>query len=144
MGKTLLAAAAINSGPCGSLFVGSIELLDDVRASYAGGGHGLLERALDAPLLAIDDLGSESPTDWVRDRFHWLLEQGAWNTCLPLIVTTNCSPQLIAERIGPAAASRIRGLCTHCIEVVGPDMRFRQPRIADRRHDRQGASEDTP
>lgn len=121
-GKTHLAAAAIKATAPGSLFCGSSALLEDIRASFESGGRGLLERAKSAPLLALDDLGSEAVTDWVRDRLYSLLNT-RWDACLPLIVTTNRSPHEIAERIGESAASRITGACAHRIEVIGPDRR---------------------
>ena len=121
-GKTHLAAAAVLSGPYGSLFVATTDMLDDIRAGFDGDGQGLMARARTAPLLALDDLGTESVTDWVRDRLYTLLNE-RWNRCLPLIVTTNCTPKVIAERIGDGAASRIAGLCARRIEIKGADMR---------------------
>lgn len=121
-GKTHLACAAVAAGPERSLFLPTTELLDDIRAGFDAGGRGLLRRALSAPVLAIDDLGAEAVTDWVRDRLYTLLNE-RWNHCLPLIVTTNCTPRAIAERIGDGAASRIAGLCARRIEVKGADMR---------------------
>lgn len=121
-GKTHLAAAAIIAGPVGSLFAPTTQLLDDIRAGYDGAGRGLYERSLTAPLLALDDLGAEAVTDWVRDRLYSLLNE-RWNRCLPAIVTTNCSPRVIAERIGDGAASRLAGMCARRIEVKGIDLR---------------------
>ncbi len=121
-GKTHLAACAALEGPAGSLFVATTELLDDIRAGFDGDGRGLYERAKLSPLLVLDDLGSEAVTDWVRDRLYNLLNV-RWNRVLPLIVTTNVAPRLIAERIGDGAASRLAGLCRHRIEVDGPDAR---------------------
>jgi len=121
-GKTHLAACAALEGPSGSLFVATTELLDDIRAGFDGYGRGLYERAKLSPLLVLDDLGCEAVTDWVRDRLYNLLN-ARWNAVLPLIVTTNAAPKLIAERIGDGAASRLAGLCRHRIEVEGPDAR---------------------
>lgn len=121
-GKTHLACAAIIAGPDGSLFANTTALLDDVRRGYDGGGQRLFERALDAPLLALDDLGSEAVTDWVRDRLYVLINH-RWDHCLPLLVTTNVQAADLAERIGQGVASRIAGCCKRRIEVVGPDGR---------------------
>lgn len=120
-GKTHLACAAVMAGPEGSLFVSTTDLLDDIRAGFDGGGEGLYERAKHAPLLALDDLGSESVTDWVRDRLYVLLNT-RWNSGAPMIVTTNCTPPVIKERIGAAGLSRL-AMCRHRIEITGPDGR---------------------
>ena len=124
-GKTHLAAAAISVAPSGSLFVASTELLDDIRVGYEGAGRGLYERAKQAPLLALDDLGAEAVTDWVRDRLYTLLNR-RWNECRPLIVTTNCAAALLAQRTGEGATSRLAGICARRIEVTGPDLRRRK------------------
>lgn len=121
-GKTHLACAAIMAGPTGSLFVSTTDLLDDIRAGFDGDGHGLFERAKRAPLLALDDLGSEAVKDWVRDRLYTLLNW-RWNQSMPVIATTNCRPKTISERIGEAGVSRLSGLCQHRIEMAGPDAR---------------------
>jgi len=122
VGKTHLAACAVLDGPRDSLFVATTELLEDIRAGLHGNGRGLYERAKRAPLLVLDDLGSEAVTDWVRDRIYSLLNT-RWNAVRPLIVTTNVTAKDIAERIGDGAASRLAGLCRHRIEVQGPDAR---------------------
>lgn len=125
-GKTHLAAAAIASGPRGSFFISSVDLLADVAASWRpGGGEGLMWRAKSAPLLALDDLGSESLQSWGMAALHALLDH-RWNRSLPVIVTTNCSTATITERIGQPALSRLKGLCAHRITVKGPDMRDRK------------------
>ena len=128
-GKTHLVAAAIMAGPAGSLFVATSELLDDIKAGFDGDGLGLFERAKQAPLLALDDLGSEAVTDWVRDRLYTLLNT-RWNDALPVLATTNCTPKVITERIGAAGVSRLAGLCTHRIDVKGADMRRQRQKAA--------------
>jgi DNA replication protein DnaC len=93
-----------------------------VRKGFDGESQGLFVRALSAPLLALDDLGSEAVTDWVRDRIYTLLNH-RWDHCLPLLVTTNVAPADLAERIGQGVASRIAGCCARRITVKGPDAR---------------------
>ncbi|MDI9600122.1 MAG: ATP-binding protein [Acidobacteriota bacterium] len=124
-GKTHLACAAISVGPPGSLFANTTTLLDDVRRGFGGEGQGLFARALSAPLLALDDLGSEAVTDWVRDRLYALINH-RWDHCLPLLVTTNVLAADLAERIGQGVTSRIAGCCAHRIRVQGPDGRRRR------------------
>ena len=77
---------------------------------------------LASPLLALDDLGAEAVTDWVRDRIYTLINH-RWDHCLPLLVTTNVAPADLASRIGQGIASRIAGCCAHRISVKGPDAR---------------------
>lgn len=120
-GKTHLACAAIASGPVGSLFVGTTELLEDIREGFNNDNRGLFVSATVAPLLALDDLGSEIATDFVRDRLYALLN-ARWNRGMPMIVTSNCRPAEIERRIGAAGASRL-AMCRYRIEITGPDGR---------------------
>jgi DNA replication protein DnaC len=124
-GKTHLAAAAVNAGPTGSLFVATTELLDDIRRGFEGATRHLYERAGRAPLLVLDDLGQEAVTDWVRDRLYTLVNQ-RWNDLRTLIVTTNFDPDALAGRIGSGTTSRVVGLCRHRIRVEGVDYRKEQ------------------
>lgn len=122
-GKTHLACAAIAAAKPRSLFANTTVLLDDLRRGYGGeSGADLFARAKDAPLLALDDLGAEAITDWVRDRLYVLINH-RWDNCRPLIVTTNVPAADLAERIGQGVASRIAGCCAHRIRVKGPDGR---------------------
>ena len=140
-GKTHLACAATVAGPEGSLFVGTAELIDDIKAAFDGGGRRLFGRAIRAPLLAIDDFGMETMSEFVAGRIYLLLNE-RYNADRPLIITTNCSPQEIGGRLGPGCRSRIVGLCRSRIEVVGEDMRFRPPGRALRRdHDHDGLAD---
>lgn len=122
VGKTLLAACAVKAGPPGSLFISIGELLDDSRAGYSGAGEDLFARARRAPLLALDDLGAEQTTPWVRDRLHALIDD-RYRNLRPIMVTTNYPASDLAERLGDAIVSRLVEMCAHRIEVDGVDRR---------------------
>jgi len=125
-GKTHLACAAINTGPAGALFTNTTAMLDDIRRGFDGAGSDIYQRAMSARLLALDDLGAEAVTDWVRDRLYTLINH-RWDNCLPLIVTTNVPAADLAERIGQGVASRLAGCCRHRLIVKGPDGRRAAP-----------------
>ena len=121
-GKTHLACAALMSAPCSGLFVTEAELMEDVYRSFSGAGTALFDRACRVGLLVLDEMGRANPTPTVRDRLHSLLnERMNWHR--PIIVTTNCSPEVVREHIGEAGLSRLTALCAKRIEVVGPDGR---------------------
>lgn len=52
-----------------------------------------------APVLCLDDLGAERPTDWARDELATVVER-RYLAELPTIVTTNYRPSELAERLG--------------------------------------------
>lgn len=65
-----------------------------------------LQELIEANLVVLDDLGRERPTDWAAERLYVLMNE-RYNRCLPTVVTTNSSPQVLAERGYDALISRL-------------------------------------
>ena len=115
-GKTHVAAAIANrclerGQP--ALFVVVPDLLDHLRASYKPdsdmGYDALLEQVRAAPVLILDDLGTQSGTAWAQEKLFQILNH-RYNAQLPTVVTTNLSLDRIDERLrmrltDPAIAS---------------------------------------
>ena len=94
-GKTHLAAAIANvrldaGEPV--LFLVVPDLLDHLRATYAAGSEitydELFEQVRNAPLLILDDLGTQSSTPWAQEKLFQLLNH-RYNAQLPTVITTN-------------------------------------------------------
>lgn len=85
-----------------------------------------LKRLATVPLLLLDDLGTEKLSEWTEEATYRLLNE-RYNSCLPLIVTTNLptraddGPNLTA-RLGERIASRLAETTT-VITFTGPDRR---------------------
>jgi DNA replication protein DnaC len=60
------------------------------------------------PLLVIDDLGQERPTEWSRELIFTLISK-RHNNVLPTIITMNLDAQQVADRYGDSVASRLFG-----------------------------------
>lgn len=108
-GKTHLAAAIANARLAAGqpvLFVNAPDLLDHLRATFGPGSEisydEQFDRIRNIPLLVIDDLGSESPTQWAQEKFYQILNH-RYNAGLPTVVTTNVE----LERIEPRIRSRL-------------------------------------
>ena len=104
-GKTHIAAAIVNrllerGEP--ALFVVVPDLLDHLRSAYQPGAEvgydELFERVRNAPLLVLDDLGTQAPTPWAQEKLFQLINH-RFNTRLPTVVTTNLLPERIDERL---------------------------------------------
>ena len=104
-GKTHVAAAIANrclerGRP--ALFVVVPDLLDHLRASYRPdsemGYDALLEQVRLAPVLILDDLGTQSSTAWAQEKLFQILNH-RYNAQLPTVVTTNLSIDRIDERL---------------------------------------------
>jgi DNA replication protein DnaC len=96
-GKTHLAAAIVNDRLAAgepALFVVVPDLLDRLRAAYAPDSEEAFEDRFaavrDAPLLVLDDLGTQAPTAWAAEKLFQLLNHRYTNR-LPTVVTTNCA-----------------------------------------------------
>lgn len=98
------------------------ELLDTLRERI-GDPHvpDPLPDLFTAPLLILDDLGREKPTEWVTDRLYVLVNH-RYNAILPTIVTTNYPLSELASRGYDAMMSRLRDDAA-IVTVAAPDYR---------------------
>jgi DNA replication protein DnaC len=92
-GKTHLAAAIANHrAQLGDppLFVMVPDLLDHLRSTFSPNSPTTFDRRFDeirtAPLLLLDDLGTQSMTPWVREKLYQLFNY-RYNAELPTVIT---------------------------------------------------------
>jgi DNA replication protein DnaC len=104
-GKTHVAAAIANrcierGQP--ALFVVVPDLLDHLRAAYNPGselGYDILfEQVRNAPVIILDDLGTQNATSWAQEKLFQILNH-RYNSRLPTVVTTNLSLDRLDERL---------------------------------------------
>ena len=57
-------------------------------------------------LLMLDDLGSEKPSDWVREQLYLLIDE-RYGVNRPLLISTNESYESVANNLGDRIASRL-------------------------------------
>lgn len=83
------------------------DLLDEMRHRITAPGPDPLEPLFRAPLLVLDDLGREKPSEWVLDRLYTLIGR-RYNELKPTIVTSNYTlDQLVARGYGPMVSRLI-------------------------------------
>lgn len=105
-----------------SRFVVVPEFLDQLRERIGDPGVEDPLPALKAcPLLVLDDLGREKPTEWVTDRLYVLVNH-RYNQKLPTIATTNYPLSELADRGYDAMVSRLRE-AAKVVQVTAPDYR---------------------
>ena len=73
-------------------------------------------------ILAIDDLGAEKLSDFVRQITYFIINEREQRE-LPVLITSNFSLQEIDEMIDPRISSRIAGIC-EIIKLSGKDRRL--------------------
>jgi DNA replication protein DnaC len=125
-GKTHLAAAIasyclVRGQP--TLFIVVPDLLDHLRATYSPGStisyDQRFESVLTAPLLVLDDLGTQHTTSWAREKLYQLFNY-RYNARLPTVITSNRP----LEGIDPRLGSRMNDpdLC-QIYRLLAPDFR---------------------
>ena len=104
-GKTHVSAAIANR--CiergqAALFVVVPDLLDHLRSAYNPSSELaydiMFEQVRNAPVLILDDLGTQHATAWAQEKLFQLLNH-RYNSQLPTVVTTNLSVDRLDERL---------------------------------------------
>lgn len=132
-GKTHVAVGLVKLA-CGlgieARFLTMTELLASIKATYdRGRGEAeLLDELATLPLLALDDLGTENPTSWARDRLYGLVNR-RYLARRPTVVTTNLGLEVLADRLGERTISRLWG-ASLAVNFRGADYRERAKREA--------------
>ncbi len=108
-GKTHLAAAIANqrvSEGFPALFVVVPDLLDHLRATFSPKSTISFDKRFEevrrAPLLILDDLGTESATPWAREKVYQIFDY-RYNARLPTVITTANK----VDEIDPRLATRM-------------------------------------
>ena len=141
-GKTHLAAAIANYRAGQGfpvLFVVVPDLLDHLRATFNPASHiaydQRFEEIREAPLLVLDDLGTESATSWAKEKLFQLFNH-RYNARLPTVITTPDRPDDIEPRLRTRMLDELR--CTF-FGITAPSYReARQPNGTERRRKNRG------
>jgi DNA replication protein DnaC len=130
-GKTHLAAAIANyrvekGHP--ALFIVVPDLLDHLRATFNPQSTVSFDKRFEkvrrAPLLILDDLGTESATPWAREKLYQIFDY-RYNARLPTVITTVVNVDVWDPRLRSRALDESR--CT-IFEILAPAYRGGPPR----------------
>lgn len=116
-GKTHLAAAIANhllSQGTAVICMTMIDLLARIKRTYGSGGEDesqVLATYQQVPLLIIDDLGKEPPTDWTVATIYKIVN-ARYEAYLPTVVTTNYADAALIRRMTPATGDSITAEAT--------------------------------
>lgn len=117
-----------------AVYVELAHLLEQMRESFSNGRHAdVYERVLSVPLLVLDDVGAERPSEWTCERLYEAVAHRL-STRRPTVYTSNWSLEELEDRL--VAASGLQGvriverIREHCgpwvISVAGPNLRRRE------------------
>jgi len=82
----------------------------------------LMESARQTPLLILDDLGVNNYTEWSKNKIYSIVNYRL-NHQLPVIVTTNITPEDLEEYLGERTTSRLLEMCKPYRLLVDMDIR---------------------
>ncbi len=125
-GKTHLAAAIANA--CVErgqpvLFITVPDLLDHLRAAFAPSSPAdydtRFEQVRTAPVLILDDLGTESSTTWAQEKLFQIFNY-RYNARLPTVITTNHELEEIPLRL---RSRLVDPDLTKIVTILAPDYR---------------------
>ena len=126
-GKTHLLAAIANAVTAvGHVcrFASVVSLFDAIGERIGQGEdyHDLLRRAIQAPLLLLDDIDKLKPSEFREETLYKILN-GRSSAGLPLALSANNAPDELVRWIGGAGCSRLMaGLIP--VPMYGPDYRL--------------------
>lgn len=109
------------------------DVLLEIKATFSGHGteQDIIARYTGTPLLVIDDLGKEKPTEWALSTIFNIVD-GRYRKGKPTIYTTQYNGKQLAERLAsggnPETAEAIVSRMQGCKVVVldGEDRRTQQ------------------
>jgi DNA replication protein DnaC len=135
-GKTHLAAAIANARVAEghpALFVVVPDLLDHLRATFSPSSQVRFDKRFEevrrAPLLVLDDLGTESASPWAQEKLYQLFNH-RYNARLPTIITMT---QTI-DKVDPRLRTRMLDLERCTIRgIIAPSYRGAPQRRATRK-----------
>lgn len=112
-GKTHLACSIANQLMCGGVPVicmTMIDLLTKIKSSFDA-NDGATEADImrlyeEIPLLVIDDIGSEQPTEWGSTRIYSIIN-ARYEAYMPTIVTTNYTGEELIRRMTPTYGGKL-------------------------------------
>jgi DNA replication protein DnaC len=125
-GKTHLAAAIANyrldHGQL-VLFINTPDLLDHLRATFSPSSEASyderFEQIREAPLLILDDLGTQSNSEWAQEKLYQIFNH-RYNARLPTVITTNLELESIEIRI---RSRMVDPALVTIVHIAAPDYR---------------------
>lgn len=94
-----------------ALFINAPAWFQELRESYAESSSAerdLMREMKDAPILILDDLGAEKPSDWMRERLYLVVNHRVLSGAVT-IVTTNAPLEQLEHNVGERVMSRLYG-----------------------------------
>lgn len=106
-------------------FVNVPNLLFQLKCNFndvSNSNEQIVQKLSTTPNLIFDDLGAEKPSEWVAETIYVIVNR-RYEALLPTFLSTNCTMQQLAERLGDRIASRLASMCK-IIKIDSKDRRI--------------------
>lgn len=121
--------ALMNNLRCRGLFINVPDFLEQLRIHMKTPSdkvESFIENIHECDIVIWDDIGTEKPSDWVRERLYTFINHRESNGLSQIFTSNILLEQLMDDRyLGERIASRIAGQC-EIVELVGHDRRMEQ------------------
>ena len=115
-----------------AIFIVVPDLLDHLRSTFSPSSEttfdDLFESVRGAPLLILDDLGTQTTTQWATEKLFQILNH-RYMTKLPTVITTNVPLDELGDRLASRMADPELSIC---VSLAGPDWRAARDSSAPR------------
>ncbi len=100
------------SKTCPVQFSSTVDLLSQLKAAYTAGNNAtdIINKYKTAPLVILDDFCAEKQSEWVSERIFEIIDW-RYSDNLPIIITTNATPEEIKNKMGARTYDRLREMC---------------------------------
>ncbi|MEJ6952448.1 P-loop NTPase family protein [Natronospora cellulosivora (SeqCode)] len=97
------------------LFVKGPELLEEIKSAYEYDDvleSDVLIKYKYKRFLVVDDLGTEKPSKWMREKLYSILDF-RYSNLRPTVITTNCDFDTLVKNVGQRVVDRIQEAATN-------------------------------
>lgn len=114
-GKTILACKAMYYSEWDTAKFESVprlltKLKDGFNSKQAPANLSIVKDLKRHDILVLDDLGAEKTSDWTAEVLYLIINE-RYEANKKLIVTTNCKPSELSQRLGDRVLSRLAEMC---------------------------------
>lgn len=101
--------------------ISAADLYARLRPRHRVDSEAEFRAVVDAPLLAVDDLGAAKTSEWVEE-INFRLINHRYEREMPTLFTSNIAPTQLAESLGERVTSRLIEMTSRVV-IEGPDRR---------------------
>lgn len=108
-----------------AIFASTVEFLSEIKSTYNTDGEStqnIIGKYKTSQVLILDDMGTENVSEWVREKMFEVINY-RYGEEMPLVITTNKTPEELNKDYGQRIFDRIREMCVF-VTIDTPSQRL--------------------